>query len=78
MSKKKVKVNWYQVLYAQNDEKLIAAFWKFFNSHRMSKNRCARYVLQKYYSTTSMPVDVKKYFTLRHDIKLVSLNLYEM
>lgn len=76
MSKEKVKVNWYQVLYSVGDEKLIAAFWRFYNTHKMSKNRCARCVLMKYYSTTGMPEKVKKYFTLKRDLEMVRYNIY--
>lgn len=73
---KRVRVNWYKLLYSLKDEKLISYFWKYYNTHKLSKNRCARYCLINYYSTTSMPEVVKKYFTLNSDIKKMSYNFY--
>ena len=74
--KSKVRINWYQAIYKTSDEKLIVEFWKFYNSHRLSKNAAARCVLISYYSTSPAPVWVKKLLSLKHDIKLVRYNCY--
>lgn len=76
---RKVRVDWYKVLYELKDEKLINFFWYWFNHHNVkSKLRAARFVLLRYYSTTSMPERVIKLFSINHDIKTVRFNLYEL
>lgn len=78
MRKGKLRIDWYKLLYSTKDEVLIGMFWKFYNSHRLSKNRAARSVLVHYYSTTPAPDFVKKHLTLKHDIELVRFNFYEV
>lgn len=71
-SSKRVRVNWYRLLYSVKDDNLIAFFWKWFNTHNVkSKQRAARCVLIRYYSTTPAPVSVLKHLHLQHDVWLV-------
>lgn len=72
------RIDWYQLLYKTEDPVLIKMFWRFFNRHKMSKNRCARSVLLRYYSTTPVPEFVQKAFSFYHDCKLVQANFYEL
>lgn len=66
------------MIYKVHDPSLTAMFWAYYNKHRLkSKNRCARYVLIHYYSTTPAPDFVKKALSLNSDIKIVHQNLYE-
>lgn len=75
-TKKRVRVNWYRLLYSLKDDKLIAFFWKWFNSHKVkSKQRAARFVLIRYYSTTPCPKSVLKYFDLSQNVKVCDLNI---
>lgn len=76
---KRVKIAWYKLIYDLNDDGLIKYFWFWYNTHKVkSKDRAARNVLMRYYSTTSMPERVKKLLCLNNDIKTVSFNLYEL
>ena len=74
---KRVKVNWYKLLYSLGDQALIGYFWKWYNSHKVkSKSRAARNVLVHYYSTTIAPKVVDFYLKLNQSRKALSYNYY--
>ena len=76
--KTSVRIDWYKAIYKTCDQNLIKEFWKFFNSHKVSKNAAARLVLIKYYSMNPAPKFISKLLRLKKDIKTVKVNLYEM
>lgn len=78
MKKSKLRIDWYQAVYATKDEKLIREFWYFYNTHRLSKNRAARCVLIHYYSTTAeCPEFIIKLLCLRRTIRKAKWNYYD-
>ena len=47
---------WYRYLYQLNQKELIDRFWLYCKNHpKLSKNRCAFFVLKNHYSTTAKP-----------------------
>lgn len=80
MKVKRVRINWYKLLYQVDDPELISCFWKYYNCHKIkSKNRCARFVLIHYYSTTPAPDFVKKAFNFNRDRLLAQTEVdYEL
>lgn len=74
---KRKTINWYQLLYQTNDKALISFFWKWYNIHKVkSKNRAARSVLIKYYSTITAPDFVQRAFSFYRDCEVVRYGLY--
>lgn len=55
MQYKRRSINWYRVLFDIKDDSLRRRYFHFRITHPgMSANRCAYYVLQKAYSTTTL------------------------
>lgn len=76
---KRLRINWYKVIYQTKDEGLMSEFWKFFKCHRISKNRAARAVLLHYYSTTRKvpPICVTEAFSFNQNRKFAQFNAYD-
>lgn len=80
---KKVRVHWFSLLMKSvretSDQRLLARFWCFMKTHRLTKNSAARCVLLSYYSTTPAPDFVLKHFSLKHDCKVAQdRSFYEL
>lgn len=76
---KRLRINWFKILYSTGDKVLIDMFWDYFKKHRISKNRTARLVLLHYYSTASVPVpaQVANAFSFNRDRKAAQFNAYD-
>lgn len=52
---KRVGLNYYQMLMDVKAWSIHhAEFWQYFNTHKVSKNRAAQIVLNRYYSNTAL------------------------